>query len=113
MSEKHNHLIEFYGETCPHCIVMRPVIEKIEDELGIKIDKKEVWNNEENRLFMEKYFDQLSEACGGMPGVPSFINTKTNQALCGEHEDKTIKLWATGADCSNNVCKPHTKLAKK
>ena len=32
-----DHIIEFYGETCPHCIALRPVVEDLEKELGKSI----------------------------------------------------------------------------
>ena len=41
-------LQEYFGETCPHCIVMKPMVEKLEKELGVTVEKFEVWNNDEN-----------------------------------------------------------------
>ena len=45
---KADHIIEFYGETCPHCVIMRPIVEGIEKDLKITIQKLEVWNSEKN-----------------------------------------------------------------
>lgn len=103
-------IIEFYGETCPHCISMRPVVSELEKEMSIRVQKLEVWNNESNHAVMEKYSDKISEACGGYAAVPSFINTKTGQALCGAHDKTDLKILFEGGDCSGGVCKPHTKM---
>lgn len=110
MSSDLAHIIEFYGETCPHCLSMRPVIKQLEKELGGEMTKLEVWNNDTNKGVMEKYSDIISAACGGFAAVPSFVNTKTNQALCGAHEAKDLKILIEGGDCSANVCMPHSKL---
>ena len=50
---KEGLLIQFYGEECPHCAVMKPLVEKLERELGIKIEKYEVWHNQANAQRME------------------------------------------------------------
>lgn len=105
-------VIEFYGETCPHCISMKPLIKKLEKEHNVEINKLEVWNNTENQKVMQKYQAIIEQACGGFAAVPSFVNTKTHQALCGEHDEADIVALMEGADCSNNVCKPHSKMTK-
>lgn len=110
--EKYGKVIEFYGETCPHCMSMKPVVAEIEKDTGAKIEKLEVWNSEENARKMESYNDIISEACGGFPGVPSFVNVETNQALCGAHDKEDILDLMKGEDCTGNVCKPHTKHKK-
>ncbi len=75
-----------------------------------EITKLEVWNNDENKQIMAKYSEIIGEACGGFAAVPAFVNTKTNQALCGAHEPADIKVLIEGGDCSGNVCKPHSKI---
>ena len=32
-----NHLLEFYGTECPHCIIMHDLVVRLEKEEGIKI----------------------------------------------------------------------------
>ena len=112
MAKKLNNIIEFYGESCPHCMAMKPVVEQLEKDLDIEIQKLEVWNDTKNQEVMKKYEDIIAEACGGMAGVPSFVNTDTKQALCGAHDPGDIKLLIEGADCKDNVCKPHSKMKK-
>ncbi len=109
MAKKYGQVIEFYGETCPHCMSMKPIVASIEEETGAKLDKLEVWNNEENARKMESHYELIGEACGGLPGVPAFVNVDTKQALCGAHDKADIIALMEGADCKNNICKPHSK----
>ena len=108
--KKLDHIIEFYGETCPHCVSMKPIVAELEKDMGVEITKLEVWNNEANKKLMMKYEDIIGEACGGFAAVPSFVNTETKQALCGAHDAKDIKILIEGGDCKGNVCKPHSKV---
>ncbi len=82
--------LEFYGEDCPHCKEMHPLVEKLEAELGIQVEKYEVWGNEENSVKKEKYDTGL---CGG---VPFFFNTETGQHICGSTDYESLKGWAIG-----------------
>ncbi len=81
-------LYEFYGTECPHCIRMRPLLEKLEKELGIKFRRFEVWHNPENAKLMEQYDQSI---CGG---VPFYYNAGTGDAICGETSYQTLKNWA-------------------
>lgn len=83
-------LLEFYGEECPHCIKVKPLVEKLEQETGVKIEKYEVWHNEENVKKAREYDKGL---CGG---VPFFFNTETNDFICGEADYERLKAWAAG-----------------
>ncbi len=108
--KKLEHIIEFYGETCPHCIALKPIVKGLEKDLGVEIRKLEVWNDDKNKKLMMEYEDIIGDACGGFAAVPALVNTKTKQALCGMHDAKDIQALIEGADCSGNVCKPHTKV---
>lgn len=81
-------LLEFYGETCPHCITMKPLVEQLEKESGLTIEKLEVWNNEDNAKKMQEYDKGL---CGG---VPFFFNTESKKFICGSASYKELKEWA-------------------
>ena len=108
--KKLDHIIEFYGETCPHCLTMRPIIEKLEKDLDVEISKLEVWEHPDNQAVMNGYEDIVGQACGGFAGVPSFVNTQTKQALCGAQDPEVLKQLINGDDCKDNVCMPHTKM---
>lgn len=82
-------LYEFYGKTCPHCIQMMPIVDKLIAE-GLPIEKHEVWNDEENAKKMEEV---NKNRC---PGVPFFVNTKSDQWICGSSDEATLRKWAAG-----------------
>jgi len=83
-------LLEFYGEGCPHCQKMAPLVEKLKETEGIEIEQFEVWNNTENAQKQAKYDTGL---CGG---VPFFYNTESKKHLCGSTEYEELKKWAQG-----------------
>jgi len=85
-----NHLLEFYGTECPHCIIMHDLVERLEKEEGIKIDSFECWHNEENAKKLEELDKDM---CGG---VPFFYNTKTKKFICGDASYEILKAWAKG-----------------
>lgn len=82
-------LLEFYGESCPHCITMAGLVEKLKKE-GLEVEQYEVWNNAENAKKMEEYDQGL---CGG---VPFFYNTESKKHLCGSVDYEELKAWAEG-----------------
>ncbi|PIT92881.1 MAG: hypothetical protein COU08_00030 [Candidatus Harrisonbacteria bacterium CG10_big_fil_rev_8_21_14_0_10_42_17] len=81
-------LLEFYGETCPHCIKMKPLVEQLNKEESVEVQQFEVWNSEENAEKMKEYDKGL---CGG---VPFFINTETGKHICGSVSYDELKKWA-------------------
>lgn len=80
--------MDFYGKECPHCIAMMPLLDKLEKETGLKVEKYEVWHNAENAKKMEGYD---KGQCGG---VPFFVNTETGAIICGEAPYEELKVWA-------------------
>ncbi len=81
-------LLEFYGRECQPCVRLRPLIEKLEREEGVRVEKIEVWHNDDNAKLMEEY---SQERC---LGVPFLYNTKTGKYICGLTDYDTIKEWA-------------------
>lgn len=86
-------LIEFYGKECPHCVDMDRLLARLEKEEGIKVERKEIWCDEENNKKFESYD---KGRCGG---VPFFINTNTDEFLCGEVTYEELKAWAKEPAC--------------
>jgi len=74
---------------------MHPLVDRLEEELGITIDRKEVWHDEKNADLMREKREIISAKCGGQLRVPTFFNTKTNDVMCGEVEFEKLKEWAT------------------
>jgi thiol-disulfide isomerase/thioredoxin len=83
-------LIEFYGTGCPHCKKMDPLIERLEKERGVRIERYEVWHNKENAAKMDQH-DR--GRCGG---VPFFVNTESDATICGEAPYEALERWANG-----------------
>ena len=87
---RHKRLLEFWGRECPHCIAMIPLVESLEKDLGVKVERFEVWHNEKNARLYSEYDKGL---CGG---VPFFFNEATNEWICGEATHERLKAWAQG-----------------
>ena len=83
-----SHLLEFYGTECEHCARMRELVERLESEEGVKVERLEVWHNLENE---KKLFELDKSLCGG---VPFFYNLKTKKWICGEVPYSELKEWA-------------------
>ena len=83
-----DELLEFYGTECVHCQEMRPFVERLEKEEGVKVKRIEVWHNSENLRLMKEYD---KEYCGG---VPFFFNTGTGKWVCGFTTYEKLKDWA-------------------
>lgn len=83
-------LLEFYGDTCPHCVEMKPLVDSVEKALGVTIERLEVWNDEANAKRLEEIDDGL---CGG---VPFFYNEEAKTFICGSSDEETVTRWAKG-----------------
>ncbi len=84
-------LMEFYGKECPHCIRMHPVVERLEKELGVTVEKYETWHDTKNEELRRQHDD--GSDCGG---VPFFVNETTGAKLCGAVPYEELKAWAEG-----------------
>jgi thiol-disulfide isomerase/thioredoxin len=82
-------LMEFYGKECPHCVRMMPMVEQLEKELGVTVEKYETWHDVKNEELRRKYDE--GEACGG---VPFFVNEETGARICGAVSYDDLKAWA-------------------
>lgn len=96
------NLIMFHGRECPHCVRMMPLVEKLEKETGIKLKKLEVWHNEKNADLMRSYRELIAPKCGGQLRTPAFMNTETNDVMCGEVEYEELKDWASRSSTQNS-----------
>lgn len=71
---------------------MEKHLDKLEKEDGVRVQRLEIWHNEDNNKMLEK-LDCEDEPCGG---VPFFLNQKNKKTLCGEVTYKEVKEWAKG-----------------
>ena len=84
------YLLDFYGTECVPCKEMEPLLEQLEQELGVKVQRLEVWHNSANAVLMEQY-DKEQRGF-----VPFYYNKKTGKALYGTQSYGTLKKWAKG-----------------
>jgi thiol-disulfide isomerase/thioredoxin len=87
-------LILFHARECPHCRKMMPLVDKLEKEESIVLEKLEVWHDEKNADLMRSYKSILAPRCGGQLRTPTFFNTETNDVMCGEVPYEMLKEWA-------------------
>lgn len=82
------YLLDFYGTECVHCHEMSPLVERLEEDLGVTVKRVEVWHNEANARMLEKIDN---DKCGG---VPFFYNKKSGDWICGSVPYERLKEWA-------------------
>lgn len=82
----------FYGQECPHCRVMQPIVDKLIEE-GNDIEKLEVWHNDGNAAKMREFSEIITEAGGGDLAVPTFLDKESSRAICGEISYENLKKW--------------------
>ena len=85
-----SHLIMFTGKECTHCHEMDPLVDRLEEEEKVKVDRLEVWHNDANAKLLQECDKGF---CGG---VPFFMNKKTGKWICGSVNYEVLKKWALG-----------------
>jgi thiol-disulfide isomerase/thioredoxin len=86
-------LIMFWARECPHCKHMMPLVEQLEKEEDVSFEKLEIWHNEKNADLMRSYREVIAPKCEGQLRTPTFLNTETEDVLCGEVEYEKLKEW--------------------
>lgn len=76
----------FYSDNCEPCVVMEPLVQRLEKEEGVKVERLEVWYNEKNKALLEKY--------AGVSTIPFFYNEATGKKIVGETDYESLKKWA-------------------
>lgn len=88
------HLLFFIGTDCPHCEAMKPLVEKLEREMGITLHVQDIWVDKASEKLLDGY---RTPDCDGLP---YFYNTETGVSLCGEVSYKLLLAWAMGGNVS-------------
>jgi glutaredoxin len=88
-----NHLLFFMGTDCPHCEIMKRLIDRLDTEFGISVTVHDVWKDEKAYRLLENYTKKSD-----CEGIPVFINTQTDVVLCGEVSYKQLQSWAMGGN---------------
>lgn len=82
-------IIMFYGKECVHCHEMLPLIEKLEKEKKLKVEKLEIWHDSKNKAIYDKLNTGIK-----CTGVPYFYNKKTKAYICGAASYENLKKIA-------------------
>ncbi|MBM5789472.1 hypothetical protein FJZ23_00045 [Candidatus Parcubacteria bacterium] len=77
----------FYGQECPHCHAMMPLVDKLIEE-GLPLKKYETWHDKKNAELLE---EKDKGACGA---VPFFYNDETGKTICGAASEEEVRTWA-------------------
>jgi len=78
----------FNGTECTHCHEMEPLVQRLEQELKVKVERLEVWHHEDNALLLRKL------AAGKCGGIPFFFNEDSGKWICGAASYDKLKEWA-------------------
>ena len=89
MGEEGKRLLFFTGTECTHCHEMNPLVEKLENELKVKVDRLEVWHDSKNMAFLQK----LEE--GKCMSIPFFYNESNGKWICGNCDYGKLREWAS------------------
>ena len=76
----------FYSDNCDPCVVMDPLVSELEKSEDVKVERFEVWYNQENKKLLGEY--------AGLATIPFFYNEKTGKKISGETDYETLKTWA-------------------
>ena len=88
------HILMFHGRECPHCKAMMPLVDKLEAETDLVVDRREVWHDEKNADLMRSHRSVLTAKCGGQLRTPTFFKPDSDEVLCGEVPFEQLKAWA-------------------
>ncbi len=86
--------IMFHGQECPHCKAMMPLIERLEKETGVAVERLEVWHSEANADAMRGFKPVIAPKCGGQLKVPTFLDPEKGEVICGEVAYEVLREWA-------------------
>ena len=78
----------FFGTECVHCHEMDPLVDRLEKEERVKVERLETWHDAANA---KKLQDFDKGRCGG---VPFFYNDETGKFICGASSYEDLKTWA-------------------
>jgi len=81
----------FYGTECIHCHEMFPLVDKLEKEEKVKVEKIEIWHNSKNKQIYDKCNTGIR-----CTGVPFFFNSNSKKGVCGTMSYADLKKWAKG-----------------
>ena len=105
-----NHLLEFYGTECPHCVSMHELVERLEKEKGIKIYCVGIGTKEGELIQM---VDEAGEGSFVKDSDGNFVKSRLNEALLQQVALLTggVYVRASGAEFGLDLIY-HQELAR-
>jgi thiol-disulfide isomerase/thioredoxin len=84
----------FYGEDCPHCKKMHPIVKEIVKEIGAKFKFLEIWYDEENADYMRSFSKIIEDSSQNHDlSVPTFLDIKNKEAIVGSKTKEELIKW--------------------
>lgn len=87
----------FYGQECPYCVAIIPVVEKLEKEDGVEFEELEIWHNEKNKQRIKSLENLYEKECDGNFVVPSFYDAEGDRLICNPGSYENLKKWIYGS----------------
>jgi len=88
-------IVVFYSQWDDNWRASAKTLDKLDEDLGYKIPRREVYNNYKNKLEMETlYRERLNELPQDALAFPYYVNNETGQILCGVKTVEELKAWA-------------------
>lgn len=77
----------FWGDGCPHCEEGFKFLDSISNEYGkyFKLNKFEVWKNEDNAKIMEQFANKMGDEISGVPYI--VIGNRTFKGFSEKHKE--------------------------
>jgi len=83
----------FYGITCPHCQELNAIAEERDLYSQISIEKREVYNNAENRDMFLELIKEIQPDSDGVPFVYDRVTWEVAVGVRPALEMMTARLW--------------------
>ncbi len=100
-------IVVFYSQWDDNWRATAKVLDKLDEELGCKIPRREVYNNYKNKLELETFYrDRLNELDQETLSFPYYINNETGVILCGTKTVEELKAWAGSTKPTDNPNRP-------
>lgn len=100
-------IVVFYSQWDDNWRASAKTLDKLDEDLGYKIPRREVYNNYKNKLEMETlYRERLNELNQDTLAFPYYINNETGEIICGVKTVEELKAWAGTTRSVDNPNRP-------
>ncbi|MFH1779566.1 MAG: hypothetical protein ABH803_00275 [Candidatus Micrarchaeota archaeon] len=89
------YLIHFFGREHPSTPEATVLVNQLERDQGVSIERLEVWHNHQNFKLFKKILKKGAPNSSEMQ-VPLFYNKKTGKTITGVKDYQSLVAWANG-----------------